>query len=180
MEETCEGRQYVRCSNTQGFSSYFFLFWARIQNQILTGLKFDQQKKQVDRRLNADRVAEEKQKEQRIKKNRRQRNTEAEEVVCTGQDFAEDARGTVVNSFINALISYGSSDTKRSPARRAASSWKSYSRTFARGGGIYQRSKCEEAGEFRLWARREFKFWWISSPRPGISRVQFSAAERYK
>ena len=60
----------------------------------MTGLKFDQQKKQVDRRLNADRVAEEKQKEQRIKKNRRQRNTENEEVVCTGQDFAEDARGT--------------------------------------------------------------------------------------
>jgi hypothetical protein len=65
-----------------------------IKNQILTGLKFDQQKKQVDRRLNADRVAEEKQKEQRIKKNRRQRNTENEDIVCTGQDFAEDARGT--------------------------------------------------------------------------------------
>lgn len=72
------------------------MFVARtLKNQILTGLKFDQQKKQVDRRLNADRVAEEKQKEQRIKKNRRQRNTE-NEVVCTGQDFAEDARVTVL------------------------------------------------------------------------------------
>jgi len=73
------------------------MFVARtLKNQILTGLKFDQQKKQVDRRLNADRVAEEKQKEQRIKKNRRQRNTENEDIVCTGQDFAEDARVTVL------------------------------------------------------------------------------------
>ena len=70
----------------------------------MTGLKFDQQKKQVDRRLNADRVAEEKQKEQRIKKNRRQRNTE-NEVVCTGQDFAEDARGSkVIQLFSNIVL----------------------------------------------------------------------------
>ncbi|CAG5110710.1 Oidioi.mRNA.OKI2018_I69.chr2.g5085.t1.cds [Oikopleura dioica] len=73
------------------------MFVARtLKNQILTGLKFDQQKKQVDRRLNADRVAEEKQKEQRIKKNRRERDSGRDEVVCTGQDFAEDARVTVL------------------------------------------------------------------------------------
>lgn len=72
------------------------MFVARtLKNQILTGLKFDQQKKQVDRRLNADRVAEERQKEQRLIKSRQRRRSE-EEVVCTGHDFAADAKVTVL------------------------------------------------------------------------------------